>query len=404
MSPLREPESRQAMLFDQMKPASPDTLMEAARLFRADSREEKIDLGVGTYRDEQGNVPIMVAVKLAEHILLAGQQTKTYLTAAGDENFRTRFREAIFPDVGDAERLVALQTPGGTGALRLAMEIVKTARPDAHVIIGTPTWPNHLPLLRAARLSLRTYDHYERQSGEIDFEAMRKAIHNARAGDIILLHGCCHNPTGASFSLDHWIELADLLGETGVVPLIDLAYPGMAHSISDDAAGARLLLDRLPEVMVALSCSKIFSLYRERAGMLLVRAASAERADVAGRSAEVLARLMWSNPPAHGAEIVSLILAETRLRAEWHNELDAMRQRVREMRMRLGTSDVGPDLTMLTRQEGLFALLPLSRDAVDALRSRHSVYVDASGRMNIAGLNDGNIERFLVALQACARI
>lgn len=374
--------------------------MEVGLLCRADLRKDKIDLGIGTYRDNDGLVPVMTVVKEAERRLQETQTTKAYLGVGGDAGFCDLLREEIFPDLASARdgRLACIQAPGGTGALRLGMDLIGRARPGCAVLVGTPTWPNHPSLLDEAGLQAIGYRHYDRATGETDFAAMCDAVSGARPRDMLLLHGCCHNPTGAGLNSDQWATLTGLLERTGVVPLVDLAYAGMADGIDADVAGVRLMLERLPEALVALSCSKNFALYRERTGMLIVQAANADRAAAARMNAEVLARLLWSNPPAHGAAIVSTVLGDPELRTAWRAELEQMRRRVRELRERLAASRSGIDLGHLAGQQGLFAILPLDAAKIRSLRSEQGIYIDASGRINIAGLNDGNTDRFLDAL------
>jgi len=387
-------------MFDRLPPARTDSLMQLGLLMQADPRADKIDLGVGTYRDERGAIPIMAAVKTAEQTILNTQTSKGYVGPAGDMEFALRLQDATFPglETAAAGRLGRIQTPGGTGALRLALQLIAQANPGAHVWIGTPTWPAHLPLIEAVGLKAQTYSHLD-ADGAANVEALNAALAQAQPGDVVLLHGCCHNPTGADLSLDAWRKAAMVAANRGLTPLIDLAYPGLGDSVEEDVAGVRALLDVCETALVALSCSKSFGLYRDRAGMLMMLSGSAATAVNLGQTAAGQARLLWSNPPDHGAAVVKAVLSSPELTHQWRAELDAMRVRVNAVRARLSDIPLQRlDLSRLSQQRGMFALLPLSSDQVLALRERHAVYVDASGRINVAGLNDSNFARFAAGL------
>lgn len=387
-------------MFDRLPPARTDSLMELGLLMQADPRADKIDLGVGTYRDARGAIPIMTAVKAAEQTILNEQTSKGYVGPAGDMEFALRLQDATFPGLEAAAsgRLSRIQTPGGTGALRLALQLIAQANPDAQVWIGTPTWPAHLPLIEAVGLKAQTYPHLD-ADGNADVEALNAALAQAQAGDVILLHGCCHNPTGADLPLEAWRAAAAVAANRGLTPLIDLAYPGLGDGVEEDVAGVRALLEVCETALVALSCSKSFGLYRDRAGMLMMLSGSSASAVNLGRTAAGQARLLWSNPPDHGAAVVKAVLASSELTRQWRAELDAMRERVNAVRARLAAIPLQRlDLGRLSRQRGMFALLPVTIDEVRILRERHAVYVDASGRINVAGLNDANFERFAAAL------
>ena len=387
-------------MFDRLPPARTDSLMELGLLMQADPRADKIDLGVGTYRDERGGIPIMRAVKTAEQMILDAQTSKGYVGPAGDAEFALRLQEATFAGLEGAAsgRLAHIQTPGGTGALRLALQLIAQANPDARVWIGVPTWPAHLPLIEAVGLTVQTFAHLDAE-GNANLEALNLALAQAQPGDVVLLHGCCHNPTGADLPLEAWRATAAVAANRGLTPLIDLAYPGLGDGVEADVAGVRALLDVCETALVALSCSKSFGLYRDRAGMLMMLSASSAGAVNLGRTAAGQARLLWSNPPDHGAAVVKAVLGSAELTQQWRAELDAMRVRVNGVRARLAALPLQRlDLSRLSQQRGMFALLPVSVDEVRALRERHAVYMDVSGRINVAGLNDANFERFAVAL------
>ena len=387
-------------MFDRLPPARTDSLMELGLLMQADPRTDKIDLGVGTYRDERGGIPIMTAVKAAEQTILNTQTSKGYVGPAGDGEFALRLQDATFPGLEQAVsgRLARIQTPGGTGALRLALQVIAQANPEARVWIGTPTWPAHLPLIEAVGLQGQTFAHLDAE-GNANVEVLNMALAQARPGDVVLLHGCCHNPTGADLPLEAWRETALVAASRGLTPLIDLAYPGLGDGVEADVAGVRALLDVCETALVAVSCSKSFGLYRDRAGMLMMLGGAAVTAVNMGRTAAGQARLLWSNPPDHGAAVVKAVLASSDLTGQWRAELDAMRVRVNAVRARLTDLPLQRlDLSRLSRQRGMFALLPVSVEEVRILRERHAVYIDASGRINVAGLNDANFDRFAVAL------
>ncbi|SDQ81416.1 aromatic amino acid transaminase [Pseudoxanthomonas sp. CF125] len=389
-------------MFDRLPIAKTDSLMELAALMQADPRAGKIDLGIGTYRDEDGAIPIMAVVKEAERTLLIEQTSKGYLGLAGDGEFALRLQGAIFPGLEAAMqgRLARIQTPGGTGALRLALETVAQANPKAQVWLGVPSWPAHVPLISAVGLIPRTFRHLN-IDGQIDLAAMYSALEQARAGDIILLHGCCHNPTGTDLPLDAWRAVANVASSKGLTPLLDLAYAGLGDDLEADVRGVRELLLRCESALIAVSCSKSFGLYRDRTGMLVLLGESPAITLNLSRTAASNARLLWSNPPDHGAAVVKSVLASAELTQSWHAELNHMRSRVNAIRARLADLPL-PRLNLgaLKRQRGMFAMLPLSADEVRVLRERHGIYIDVSGRINVAGLNEANFAKFASALTA----
>ncbi|WP_298328772.1 amino acid aminotransferase [Asticcacaulis sp.] len=387
-----------SLLFAALKDQPSDSLLELIQLHRADPRPDKIDLGVGVYKDEQGHTPVMAAVKQAESALLNSQTSKSYLGTAGDMGFV----EALIPVVfGEARHgdpaLSGVQTPGGTGALRLAAELLNRARPGATVWVGTPTWINHFPLLEDAGLTLREYRYFDRDTQSVIFPALRKALESAAPGDVVLLHACCHNPTGADLSPEQWREVASLCVERGLLPLIDLAYQGLGQGLEADAAPMRDLLKHVPEALIAYSCNKNFALYRDRVGALFYQCRDAARRERLRGNLINLARTLWSMPPDHGAAVVRLILSDAALTKMWSDELDAMRLRVHSLRAALAAAH--PGLGFLTRQNGLFSTLPLSPEQVLSLRTQHGIYMAASGRVNLAGLATAQVPVLAAALK-----
>ncbi len=387
-----------ATMFDRLSRRPPDALLALIGAFRNDPRAHKIDLGVGVYRDLADATPVLRAVKAAERKLVAEQATKSYLGPEGDIRFFELLKPILFGATASDHRVSGLQTPGGTGALRLAAELIASARPEARIWIGEPTWPNHAPIFQAAHLALARYRHFDVPTQRLTFDAMMDALGTARRGDVVVLHGCCHNPTGADFTPDQWALLAALIAGRGLFPLIDLAYQGLGDGLEPDAAGMRLVIETADEALVAYSCDKNFGLYRERVGALYTIARDAEQAGVVQSNLLSLARANWSMPPAHGAAIVSTILDDAALAADWRAELDEMRTRIAGIRAMLAQADAA--LAPLAGQRGLFSTLPLSPEQVRALREDHAIYMASSGRINVAGLVPAMIPRFVDALAA----
>ncbi|QNQ10578.1 aromatic amino acid transaminase [Sphingomonas alpina] len=386
-----------AALFDTLDRQPADALLAVIGMHRADPRPDKIDVGVGVYRDATGTTPVMRAVKMAETRLLAGQDSKSYLGAEGDQGYTDQLATiALGGTLAADTRITGIQTPGGTGALRLAAELIARSGKAPTIWIGTPTWPNHGPIFREAKLTVRTHAYFDAARSDLDFEAYVAGLAEARAGDVLLLHGCCHNPTGTAFSEEQWQILTALAVARGLVPLIDLAYQGLGHGLDEDAAGMRGMLAAVPEALLAYSCDKNFALYRERVGALWVQAATPAAAVPVRETMLVLARSLWSMPPDHGAAVVRLILEDAELARDWRAELTEMRTRINDLRTALGQAH--PALAPIAGQQGLFALLPINRDAVAALRAAHGIYMPDAGRINIAGLRSETVAPFVESL------
>ncbi len=379
-----------------LPPVVSDSLLALIALANADPRPDKIDVGVGVFRDAVGNTPILKVIKEAEQRLVDTQVTKAYLGSAGDKRFAELLRPILLGHHADDERITGLQTPGGCGALRLGFELIATANPGARVLVGTPTWPNHPPIIHAVGLDQIDYPYYERGQGAIRFEDMIAALRDAEPGNIALLHGCCHNPTGADLSEDQWREVVDAIADRGLIPLIDIAYQGFGRGLDEDAFGVRLMLDACDEVVIAQSCDKNFSVYRDRVGSLFVKTGSKSATETAIAHVYQRAREMWSMPPDHGAAAVHIILEDPELRARWLDELTAMRDRINSVRQRIASAD--PRLAFIGRQFGMFSMLPLSKDQVLKLREEEAIYMADSGRFNVVGLGDDQIDRFTAAV------
>ena len=383
-------------MFETLQPAAPDGILTIMGLYRDDPRTDKVDLGVGVYKDENGRTPVVAAVREAERRLHEEQATKSYLGLLGDTAFNAHMIGLVFGPGADRPRLRAAQTPGGTGALRLLADLIRAARPDATVHVPDPTWPNHMPILRAAGLNSASYPYFDAATGGVRFDAMVAALKALPAGDVVLLHGCCHNPTGAELKPDQWAAIADILVERGLVPFVDLAYQGFGEGLDEDAAGVRLLAGKVPEMLVAASCSKNFSVYRDRAGAAIVLAANPAGADIAIGQLGGLGRGIWSMPPDHAAACVRIVLDDAALTGRWKAELEAMRLRMLSLRegfaealRRQSNSD---RFDFIARQRGMFSRLGLTGEQVARLRAEHGVYIVGDSRFNVAGLPGGRLD------------
>ena len=397
MSDVVAPTADTALPFDLLAPQPADALLGLIALYRADDRPRKVDLGVGVFRDDAGRTPVMRAVKAAEALLLDSQTTKSYLGAEGDAIYTDLLAGVLFGGRVQSDRVHGVQTPGGTGALRLGAELLARANPDAQLWLGSPTWPNHAPIFAEAGFKTRNHRFFDYASASIDFGAMLDDLRGARTGDAILLHGCCHNPTGASLRAEQWNGIAELCEARGLIPFVDLAYQGLGDGLAEDAAATRLLFERLPTAVVAYSCDKNFGLYRERVGALWVKAANGAIAERVRMNMLSLARSLWSMPPDHGAGVVRIILEREALRADWYAELATMRERLNDLRRLV--AEAHPRLAPIAHQRGMFAMLPIPPAAVASLRKDHGIYMAGNGRINIAGLRADTVAVFARALQ-----
>jgi len=378
-------------MFETLKPQPADKIIALMGQFRADPRPSKIDLGVGVYKDATGHTPVMRAVREAGRRLLESETTKTYTALAGEPAFHAAMAGLILGPGHDAGRLAAVATVGGTGAIRQALELLRRARPGFRVWLSDPTWPNHNAILAEMGIETLPYRYFDAETKGVSFDAMMADLAGAQAGDVVLLHGCCHNPTGANLTLPEWQAVADLLERTGAVPLIDLAYQGFGDGLDADAAGTRLIAGRLPEVLIAASCSKNFGIYRERTGVLLALARDGATRDLVQANLTTLNRLAYSFPPDHGARLVSTILTTPDLRADWQAELDAVRAGMIGLREALaaelarlsGSNRFG----FVAQHRGMFSRLGATPEQVERMRAEHGIYMVGDSRINIAGLN-----------------
>ena len=386
-------------MFETVTPPEPDKIIRLMGMFAADARTDKVDLGVGVYRSPAGTTPVMEAVKEAEHRIWAAQESKTYVGLRGDLGFLDAMRRLILGESVPADRVAGAGTPGGTGAVRQVLETVHRLNPQATVWISDPTWPNHPAIIDHLGQKRQSYRYYDATTGGIDRAGMMADLAGAGRGDLILLHGCCHNPTGADLLPDDWQEIAALCARTGAIPFVDMAYQGFGAGLEADAAGVRLLAATLPEVLIAASCSKNFGLYRERVGTVLI--VTEDKAAAEG----VLAGMNRQNfafPPDHGARVVQEILGDEALGALWRDELDGMRRAMEGNRRALAVAlraATGSDrFGFLAAHRGMFSLIGATPAQVDRLREDHGIYLVGDGRMNVAGLTPETIPRVARAL------
>nr|WP_298929962.1 aromatic amino acid transaminase [uncultured Erythrobacter sp.] len=386
-------------MLDRLDPQSPDALLALIKMYAADNRSDKIDLGVGVYRTDEGDTPVFDAIKRAEQQLVDEQPSKSYLGPEGDMGFVNALMPYIFgEDATMGGRIAGMQTPGGTGAVRLAVALgQKAGMTKLHM--GTPSWPNHAQILSDIAMEMAPFEHAN-ADGTANVGAVLAAIRAAGPNEGILLHGCCHNPTGVDYSDEDWAAICDAIAETGIFPIIDTAYHGLGHGLDEDVAGLRSVLAKVPEAFIAYSCDKNFGMYRDRVGAFYILANVQETLDTAFSNANALARASWSMPPDHGAAAVRLILRDSKLTQIWQDELSEMRGRMAQVRVKLGEAGMqgSVDMTPLGSQKGLFSVLPVSKDQVAQLRSDHGIYMAGSGRINIAGLTMGNIDKFISAI------
>jgi aspartate aminotransferase len=393
-------------MFDRVSAIPPDAIIALMQQCQADPRDHKVDLGVGVYKDAAGTVPIMRAVKTAEENMLREEKTKTYVGTTGRIGFREHMLDLVLgPDhpALTSGRVASSQAAGGSGALRLGAQLAYVATPDVTVWVSTPTWANHVPLISSAGFKLESYPYYNRKTLGVDFDDMLAHLDtHAKPGDIILLHGCCHNPTGADLSSEEWDRLVPFLNERKLIPFVDLAYLGLGRGLDEDGYGMRLVARECPDVIFTVSASKNFGLYKERVGLLGVITAKPEQAKAVQSQLGAIQRTLISMPPDHGAQIVERILGNGDLKRQWVDELTEMRNRMRGLRQMLSEAlDVqgGEHIARaVINQNGMFSMLPVTKEQAERLREDHAIYMTNSGRINIAGANASNIPAVAAAL------
>jgi aspartate/tyrosine/aromatic aminotransferase len=392
-------------MFEKLQPAPADPILGLTEAFLADPNPQKINLGVGVYKDAQGKTPVLECVKEAERRLLETETNKAYKPIDGDPAYRSMVQSLLFGDgheVVQTKRAATAHTPSGTGALRVAGDYLKQNHPGTTIWLSEPTWANHPKVFDAAGVPTKTYRYANANVTGLDFAAMTEDLANVPAGDVVLLHGCCHNPTGIDPSNQQWAEIAELLAERGVVPLLDFAYQGLGDGITEDAAGLMALAGKCREMLICTSFSKNMSLYNERVGSFTVVADTPDAAAAALSHVKVSIRTNYSNPPAHGGSIVTTILGDADLTAQWHEELAQMRNRINGMRQafadRMAATGVDRDFSYITAQRGMFSYSGLTKDQVARLKNDHAIYIVGSGRINVAGMTESNLDRLCDAI------
>ncbi|MDP4989953.1 MAG: aspartate/tyrosine/aromatic aminotransferase [Marivita lacus] len=382
-------------MFETLKEQPADKILALVQTYREDPRDPKIDLGVGVYKDASGNTPIMRAVKQAEQQLWEAETTKAYTGLAGDPAFADAMIAMVLGDAVPRANVAAAATPGGTGAVRQGFDMIRMANPDARVFVSDPTWPNHLSILKHMGMEMVPYRYFDDESRGVDFNGMMEDLAQAGPGDVVLVHGCCHNPTGANLNMTEWKALVDLLLKTGATPMVDIAYQGFGDGLEEDAAATRLIASSVPETIIAASCSKNFGIYRERAGLLMAVAADASAHKLNQGTLAYLNRQNFSFPPDHGARLVTMVLSDDALRADWAKELEEMRTGMLALReqlaaelQRLSGSD---RFGFIAQHRGMFSRLGATPEQVDRLRDEHAIYLVGDSRLNIAGLNKDSV-------------
>lgn len=378
-------------MFENLQNRPADGILALMQMYRDDPRQTKIDLGVGVYKDATGLTPIMGAIKLAEKQLWEQQDTKVYTGLAGDPAFSDAMIDLVLAESVARESVASVATPGGTGAVRQAFELIQLARPDARVFVSDPTWPNHISILNYLGIEIVRYRYFDEESRGVDFDGMIEDIQTAKPGDVILLHGCCHNPTGANLNMTEWRAVVDVLNDTGAVPMIDIAYQGFGDGLQEDAAATRLLASSVPECLIAASCSKNFGIYRERTGLLMALSQNTEARKLHQDTLAFLNRQNFSFPPDHGARLVTMILNDDALRANWMAELEEVRNSMLGLRSQLASELQrlsGSDrFGFIAQHRGMFSRLGTTPDKVEQMREKNGIYMVSDSRMNIAGLN-----------------
>jgi len=395
-------------MFESLRAVPADPILNLSILYRQDTNPNKVDLGVGVYKDEAGHTAIMEAVSRAQELILVEEDTKAYVGMAGSKRYCDLLAQTTlgaYHTVLTNNRFAVAQTPGGSGALRVLAEFINVAKPGATVWAGNPTWANHSPIMQSAGLEIKQYPYYDKDTKAVDFDGMLATLKaETKVGDVVLLHACCHNPSGADLSLEQWQATADLIKVKGLLPYVDIAYQGLGEGMDEDAAGLRLMANTVPEMVIASSCSKNFGLYRERTGTAIVISSTEAQAHITQSQMNGLIRANYSMPPSHGALVVETILADPKLKQMWRDELKTMRKRIKHLRGQLvdaiKAEGVEQDFSFIERQHGMFSFLGINAAQVDQLVNEHSVYLVGSSRINLAGLNQRNIAYVAKAIAA----
>jgi len=378
-------------MLENLKPQAADKILMLMQMFREDPRTDKIDLGVGVYKTAEGVTPIMRAVKTAEKMLWEIESTKSYTGLAGDPAYGAAMRDLILAGAVENDRVAAVATPGGTGAIRQALELIRLASPAASVWLSAPTWPNHPSIVKYLGMQMAEYRYFDEATRGVDFDGMMTDLKGIKVGDVVLLHGCCHNPTGANLTLDQWKVVVDHLAQAGAVPLVDLAYQGFGDGLEEDAAAVRLVTSSLPETLIAASCSKNFGIYRERTGILMAVSETAKGQPVTQGTLAFLNRQNYSFPPDHGARLVTMILNDADLMADWKAELEEVRLSMLGLREHLAAElrqrTNSDRFDFIARHRGMFSRIGANPEQVQVMREKNGIYMVGDSRLNIAGLN-----------------
>ncbi|WP_226780176.1 aromatic amino acid transaminase [Oceaniglobus trochenteri] len=378
-------------MLETLKAQPADKILALMQAYRDDPRDTKIDLGVGVYKNADGQTPVMRAVKEAERRLVAEQDTKAYVGLLGDPAYSDAMRQMILGDAVPADRVSAAATPGGTGAIRQALELIRMAAPEATVWLSAPTWPNHPSIIRYLGMKMSEYRYFDDATRGVDFDGMVADLDGIAEGDVVLLHGCCHNPTGANLTLEQWQKVSDLLNAKGAIPFIDIAYQGFGDGLDADAAGTRLMAKNAPQMLIAASCSKNFGIYRERTGLVMAIAPEAGMKPVTQGTLAFLNRQNYSFPPDHGARVVTTILNDPELKADWMAELEEIRNGMLALRRQLADElrqrSNSDRFDFIADHRGMFSRLGASPEQVERMREENGIYMIGDSRMNIAGLN-----------------
>ncbi|BDF94912.1 MULTISPECIES: amino acid aminotransferase [Pseudoalteromonas] len=391
-------------MFSVLKPLPTDPILGLMAAYKQDTNPNKIDLGVGVYKDEFGNTPVLSAVKKAEAFRLENETSKSYIGLAGNLDFCQKMENLL---LGEHQALLAnrvrtAQAPGGTGALRVAAEFIARCNPNATIWVTNPTWANHISLFEAAGLTVKEYPYYDYENKDLLFDEMIATLKQVPKGDVVLVHACCHNPSGMDLNETQWNTVAELAKEVGFTPLVDIAYQGFGSSLEEDANGLRILANAVEELIICSSCSKNFGLYRERVGACSIIAKDSATADISNSVMLSVVRSIYSMPPAHGADIVNTILSSTELTQQWHSELDEMRNRINGLRTlikdSLAAKGIAQDFSFIDRQNGMFSFLGINKEQITRLQKEYGIYIVGSSRVNVAGISQANIDYFANAV------
>ena len=392
-------------MFNSLQQQPADKILALMQVYKEDPRENKIELGVGVYKDASGQTPIMQSIKRAEHMLWETQDTKSYVGLTGAPEFSETMIDLVLGDKFDKNLTASAATPGGTGAVRQAFELGKMANPNLRVFVSDPTWPNHLSILKYLGIPVEPYRYFDAKTRAVDFSSMMTDLENAKEGDLILLHGCCHNPTGANLKAPEWDAIIELLLKSGATPMIDIAYQGFGDGLEEDASGVRKLVNSVPETIIAASCSKNFGIYRERTGLLIVVSHDKDARDLNQSTLAFLNRQNFSFPPDHGARLVTMVLSDEELKRSWMEELEAVRTSMLSLRTQLATEleklSGSNRFGFLADHRGMFSRLGASPEQVNELRENHAVYMVGDSRLNIAGLNSKTVPVLAKAIVDC---